>query len=109
MYGGSIRFNTATYYAVSFIALFTIGGISGVMHASPGIDSQHQDSYFVVGHIHYVLFGGSMMGLFAGIYYWFPKFTGRFLSESIGTARSEERRVGKECVSTCRSRWWPYS
>src|SRR3546814_17862466 len=86
MYGGSIRFNTATYYAVSFIALFTIGGISGVMHASPGIDSQHQDSYFVVGHIHYVLFGGSMMGLFAGIYYWFPKFTGRFISESIGKA-----------------------
>src|SRR3546814_4576125 len=71
--------------------------------------SDLQDSYFVVGHIHYVLFGGSMMGLFAGIYYWFPKFTGRFLSESIGKARSEERRVGKECVSTCRSRWWPYS
>ncbi len=84
MYGGSIRFTTATYYAVSFLVLFTIGGISGVMHASPSVDSQHQDSYFVVAHIHYVLFGGSMMGLFAGAYYWFPKMTGRFLSEQIG-------------------------
>ncbi len=84
MYGGSIRFTTATYYAVSFIVLFTIGGISGVMHASPGVDSQQQDTYFVVAHIHYVLFGGSMMGLFAGFYYWFPKISGRFLSESIG-------------------------
>ena len=84
MYGGNIRFTTATYYAVSFLVLFTIGGISGVMHASPGIDSQQQDSYFIVAHIHYVLFGGSMMGLFAGFYYWFPKISGRFLSERMG-------------------------
>jgi len=84
MYGGNIRFTTATYFAVSFLVLFTIGGISGVMHASPGIDGQQQDTYFVVAHIHYVLFGGSMMGLFAGLYYWFPKITGRFLSERIG-------------------------
>lgn len=84
MYGGSIRFTTATYYSVAFIALFTIGGISGVMHASPGVDSQQQDSYFVVAHIHYVLFGGSMMGLFSAAYYWFPKMSGRFLSERIG-------------------------
>jgi len=83
-YGGSLRMNTAMYYALSFIVLFTIGGISGVMHASPGVDSHQQDSYFVVAHIHYVLFGGSMMGLFAGFYYWFPKVTGRFLSEVIG-------------------------
>ncbi len=84
LYGGSIRFTTATYYALSFLVLFTIGGISGVMHASPGVDSQHQDTYFVVAHIHYVLFGGSMMGLFAGAYYWFPKLGGRFLSEQLG-------------------------
>ena len=84
MYGGNIRFTTATYYAVGFIALFTIGGISGVMHASPAVDTQHQDSYFVVAHIHYVLFGGAIMGIFSGIYYWFPKMTGRFLDETLG-------------------------
>jgi len=84
MYGGNIRFVTATYFSVAFIALFTIGGISGVMHASPPIDSHHQDSYFVVAHLHYVLFGGAIMGIFAGIFYWFPKMTGRMLDESLG-------------------------
>jgi cytochrome c oxidase subunit I len=84
MYGGNIRFTTATYFSVGFIALFTIGGISGVMHASPAVDTQHQDTYFVVAHLHYVLFGGAIMGIFSGIYYWFPKMTGRFLSETIG-------------------------
>ena len=84
MYGGNIRFVTATYFAVSFIALFTIGGISGVMMASPPIDTQQQDTYFIVAHIHYVLFGGAIMGIFAGVYYWFPKMTGRFLDETLG-------------------------
>ena len=84
MYGGNIRFVTATYYAVAFIALFTIGGISGVMHASPPVDGQHQDSYFVVAHLHYVLVGGAIMGIFSGIYYWFPKMTGRLLDEKLG-------------------------
>ncbi len=84
MYGGSIRFNTSMLYAVSFIALFTIGGISGVMHASPPVDTQHQDTYFVVAHLHYVLVGGAMTGIFSGIYYWFPKMTGRFLGEGMG-------------------------
>ena len=68
--------------------MFTIGGISGVMHASPPADLQQNDTYFVVAHIHYVLFGGSMLGLFAGIYYWFPKVTGRMLSESLGKSTS---------------------
>ena len=84
MYGGSIRFNVSMSYAVSFIALFTIGGISGVMHASPPVDTQHQDTYFVVAHLHYVLVGGAMTGIFSGIYYWFPKMTGRFLDEKLG-------------------------
>jgi cytochrome c oxidase subunit 1 len=84
MYGGNIRFTTATYFSVAFIFLFTIGGISGVMHASPAVDGQHQDSYFVVAHIHYVLFGGAIMGIFSGIFYWFPKMTGRFLNETSG-------------------------
>ena len=84
LYGGNIHFTTAMYFAVSFIALFSIGGLSGVMHASPPVDSQQQDSYFVVAHLHYVLFGGSIVGIFAGIYYWFPKMTGRFLDETLG-------------------------
>ena len=84
MYGGNIRFTTAMYFAVAFIALFTIGGISGVMHASPPVDTQQQDTYFIVAHLHYVLFGGSIMGIFSGIFYWFPKMTGRFLNEGLG-------------------------
>ena len=84
LYGGNIRFTTAMYFAISFIALFTIGGISGVMHASPPIDTQQQDTYFIVAHIHYVLVGGAIMGIFSGIYYWFPKMTGHFLHEGLG-------------------------
>jgi cytochrome c oxidase subunit 1 len=84
MYGGSIRFTTAMYFAVAFIALFTIGGISGVMHASAAVDTQQQDTYFIVAHIHYVLFGGAVMGVMSGMYYWWPKMTGRFLGESLG-------------------------
>lgn len=84
IYGGNIKMTTATYYSIAFIALFTIGGISGVMHASPSVDGQHQDSYFVVAHIHYVLFGGAIMGIFAGLFYWFPKMTGRLLDETWG-------------------------
>ena len=84
MWGGSIRFTTAMYFSVSFIALFTIGGISGVMHASPPVDQQQQDTYFIVAHLHYVLVGGAIVGLFSGLYYWWPKMTGRFLSETLG-------------------------
>jgi cytochrome c oxidase subunit 1 len=71
-------------FAIGFIGLFTMGGLSGFMHASPPADLQQTDTYFVVAHIHYVLFGGAIMGLFAGIYYWFPKMTGRFLDERLG-------------------------
>ncbi len=84
LWGGSLRFRTALYFGVGFIAMFTIGGLSGVMHASPPIDLQQTDSYFVVAHFHYVLFGGTLLGLFAGIYYWWPKVTGRLLDERWG-------------------------
>ncbi len=84
MWGGSLRFKTAMLFAVGFIAMFTIGGISGISLASPPIDYQQTDSYYVVAHIHYVLFGGAIMGLTAGIYYWFPKMFGRFLDERLG-------------------------
>lgn len=84
MWGGSIRVTTAWLFAVGFILMFTLGGITGVMHASPPIDYQQHDSYFVVGHFHYVLIGGSLMGLFAAIYYWFPKMFGKMLNETLG-------------------------
>jgi cytochrome c oxidase subunit 1 len=84
MWGGSLRFRTAFYFAASFVAMFTIGGLSGIMHASPPVDLQQHDTYFVVAHFHYVLFGGMLQALFAGIYYWFPKMTGRLLDERLG-------------------------
>jgi cytochrome c oxidase subunit 1 len=84
LWGGSLRFTSAMLFAIGLVALFTIGGISGVMHSSPPADLQQSDSYFIVAHFHYVLFGGSMMGIFAGIYYYFPKLTGRLMSETLG-------------------------
>jgi cytochrome c oxidase subunit 1 len=85
LWGGSLHFTAALKFAVGFIAMFTIGGLSGIMHASPPVDLQQTDSYFVVAHLHYVLFGGTVLGLFAGFYYWWPKATGRLLSEKIGS------------------------
>ena len=84
LWGGRIRFTTALCFALGFIAMFTMGGLSGVMHASPPVDLQQTDSYFVVAHLHYVLFGGSVFGLFAGAYYWWPKVFGRLLDERLG-------------------------
>jgi cytochrome c oxidase subunit 1 len=84
LWGGRIRFTTALAFALGFIAMFTMGGLSGVMHASPPVDLQQTDSYFVVAHLHYVLFGGSVFGLFAGAYYWWPKVFGRLLDERLG-------------------------
>jgi heme/copper-type cytochrome/quinol oxidase subunit 3 len=74
----------AFHYAVALVGLFTIGGLSGIMHSSPPVDLQQHDSYFVVAHLHYVLIGGSLMGIFAGLYYWWPKMTGRLLDERLG-------------------------
>jgi heme/copper-type cytochrome/quinol oxidase subunit 3 len=84
LWGGRIRPTTAFHYAAGLVALFTIGGLSGIMHASPPVDLQQHDSYFVVAHFHYVLIGGSLFGIFAGLYYWWPKFTGRLLDERLG-------------------------
>jgi cytochrome c oxidase subunit 1 len=84
LWGGSIRFQTPLYFSLGFIAMFTMGGLSGVMHASPPVDLQQTDTYFVVAHFHYVLFGGSIFGLFSGAYYWWPKITGKLLDERLG-------------------------
>ena len=84
LWGGSIEFKTPMLFALGFIALFIVGGLSGVSHAVSPSDFQQQDTYYIVAHIHYVLFGGSIFGLFAGVYYWFPKLTGRMYSEAKG-------------------------
>jgi cytochrome c oxidase subunit 1 len=81
---GHIRYTTAMLFAIGLVALFTIGGISGIMHSSPPADLQQTDTYFIVAHFHYVLFGGSIMGIFAGIYHYFPKMTGRLMDERLG-------------------------
>ncbi len=85
LWGGQIRFTAAMKFAIGFIAMFIIGGLSGVSHASPPTDLQQTDTYYVVAHFHYVLFGGTVLGLFAGMYYWMPKMTGRLLSERLGS------------------------
>jgi cytochrome c oxidase subunit I len=84
MYQGRVRFTTAMLFAVAFLLMFTIGGLSGIAFAVVPIDWQLTDSYFVVAHFHYVLFGGTALALFAGVYYWFPKITGRMLDERWG-------------------------
>ncbi|MBI4409608.1 MAG: cytochrome c oxidase subunit I [Gemmatimonadetes bacterium] len=84
MWGGSLRFSTAMLFAIGVIASFTIGGISGIMHSAAPADLQQHDTYFVVAHFHYTIFGGTILGTFAGIYYWFPKMTGRLLDERLG-------------------------
>src|SRR5713101_2304570 len=81
---GAIRYTTAMLFGISLVALFTIGGISGIMHSSPPADLQQTDTYFIVAHFHYVLFGGSIMGIFAGIYHYFPKVMGRLMDEKLG-------------------------
>ncbi len=84
IWGGSLQFKTPMLFALGFIAMFIIGGLSGVMHASPPADLQQTDTYFVVAHFHYVLFGGSIFGLTSGAYYWWPKMSGKMLDEKLG-------------------------
>ena len=84
MWGGSIRFSTPMLWCIGFMVNFLIGGITGVMIASAPFDYAAQDTYFIVAHMHYVLGGGSLFAIFAGLYYWFPKMTGYLLNERLG-------------------------
>jgi cytochrome c oxidase subunit 1 len=84
LWGGNIHFTTPMLNAISFVAMFVIGGLSGIFMASTPVDIFIHDTYFIVGHIHYVLFGGSLFGAFAGLYYWYPKMFGRMMNETWG-------------------------
>src|SRR5919201_3207092 len=84
MWRGRIRLEVPMLFALGFIAMFLIGGIAGVWMASPAMDFAIHNTYWVVAHIHYVLFGGTVFGIMAAMYYWFPKITGRMLSKRLG-------------------------
>ena len=84
MWGGKLQFTTAMLFAIGLIVEFTIGGLSGVTHSVSPADTQQTDTYYIVAHFHYVLFGGAVFGLFAGFYYWWPKVFGRLLDEKLG-------------------------
>ena len=84
VYGGAVKLTTAMLFSLGFIAMFTLGGLSGVLHSIVPADTQQTDTYFVVAHFHYVLFGGLFLGIFSGFYYWWPKIFGRMLSEKLG-------------------------
>ena len=81
---GNLVFDTPMLFALGFIALFTMGGLSGIFLAAFPVDWQVNDTYYVVAHFHYVLFGGSIFGIFGGLYYWWPKMFGRLLDERLG-------------------------
>ena len=84
LWGGKLWFTTAMHFAIGVIILFTIGGLSGVTHASAPADTQQTDTYHIVAHFHYVIVGGAAMGLFAGFYFWWPKIFGKMLNERLG-------------------------
>ena len=84
MWGGKLRFTTAMLFAVGTVAMFTIGGLSGVTHALAPADTQQTDTYYIVAHFHYVIFGGGVLGLMGGLYFWWPKVFGHMLNETLG-------------------------
>ena len=84
MWGGKLQYTVAMLFAIGLVVQFTIGGLSGVTHAVAPSDTQQTDTYYIVAHFHYTIFGGAVLGLFAGFYYWWPKMFGKMLSERLG-------------------------
>ena len=101
MHKGSITFTTAMLFAIGFVMLFLIGGITGVFHAAVPVDFALHDTYFVVGHLHYVLATGAAFGIFAASYYWFPKMFGRFMNEGLGKIHFWSMFIGTNMI------FWP--
>jgi len=98
MWGGSIEFKTPMLWAIGFIFLFTVGGVTGVVLANAGIDYSLQDTYYVVAHFHYVLSLGAVFAIFAGFYYWFEKMWGVRYNEFLGAAHFWVMFVGVNLV-----------
>jgi cytochrome c oxidase subunit 1 len=84
IWGGRLTLNTPMLFALGFIGMFVIGGLSGVTHSVVPADTQQTDTYYIVAHFHYVLFGGALFGIFSGLYFWFPKVWGRMYNETMG-------------------------
>ncbi len=98
MWGGSMVFTSAMLNTLAFVSMFVIGGLSGIFMANTPVDIFIHDTYFIVAHIHYVVFGGSVFGIFAGIYYWFPKMFGRMMNETLGKIHFWLTFVAFNCV-----------
>ena len=101
LYKGSIQFTTAMLFAIGFVMLFLIGGITGVFSAAVPVDFALHDTYFVVGHLHYVLATGAAFGIFAASYFWFPKMFGRFMNEGLGKIHFWSMFIGTNMI------FWP--
>jgi cytochrome c oxidase subunit 1 len=98
IWGANLQFTTAMLYALAFVSLFVIGGLSGLFMAATPVDIFIHDTYFIVAHLHYVLFASSLMGLFAAIYYWYPKMFGRMMNETWGKVHFVLTFIAGNCV-----------
>src|SRR5204862_5150705 len=98
IYQGNLQFTTPMLFALAFVSLFIIGGLSGIFMAATPVDIFIHDTYFIVAHIHYVLFTSSLFGIFAGIYYWFPKMFGRMMNETWGKVHFALTFIAGNCV-----------
>jgi cytochrome c oxidase subunit I len=98
IWGANIQFTTAMLNALAFVSLFVIGGLSGIFMAATPVDIYIHDTMFIVAHLHYVLFASSLFGIFAGVYYWFPKMFGRMMNETLGKAHFIFTFVAGNCT-----------